>query len=394
MKKSIRIRAIGALMLVFAGLLWLVGCGSPVSSGESGLQENQEKAETDIGSLVYKESMKTEYATQFSVDYYEGGYVLLTTVYDGAKYLVVPEGASTPEGLDSDITVIKRPVKNLYLVASAVMDLFCQLDAIDCIRFCGLEAEDWSIDQAREAMEAGNLIYAGKYSAPDYERIVADGCTLAIENMMISHSPEVMEKLAEFGIPTMIDYSSYESHPLGRVEWIRFYGAMLGREEEADAVFAGQEESLDRVTEEADTGKTVAFFYLATNGTVNVRKSSDYVPKMIELAGGTYVFEDLGSQEDHKSSVNMSMEEFYATAKDADYLIYNSTIEGQLQTVEDLLDKSSMLRDFQAVQNGHVFCMSSDMYQHMTAAGAFIEDVHAMLTGDDSHEMSYLYQLQ
>ena len=115
---------------------------------------------------------------------------------------------------------------------------------------------------------------------------------------------------------------------------------------------------------------------------------------MIELAGGTYVFQDLGSDTDHKSSVNMTMEEFYAAAKDADCLIYNSTIDGELDTVDDLVAKSAMLRDFKAVQSGSVWCTTNDMYQHTMSAGAFIEDLHAIFTGDTAHEMTYIYPLK
>ena len=46
-------------------------------------------------------------------------------------------------------------------------------------------------------MKSGDLIYAGKYSAPDYELLLAGGCKFAVENTMISHNPEVKEKLEE-----------------------------------------------------------------------------------------------------------------------------------------------------------------------------------------------------
>ena len=407
----IRAKQIGCLVLLVAGLLGLWGCGSPSSASDENQAgvpsqaaagqdtEVQTAAEQDTaqtaGSLVYTDSMKTEYATQFAVDYYEGGYVMLTTKVDGAQYLVVPEDAQTPEGLDDAVTVLHRPLDHLYLVASAAMDLFRELDAIDTIRFSGQQEDGWYIEEARAAMEDGQMIYAGKYSMPDYELIVSQGCDLAIENTMITHAPEVIEKLAEFGIPALIDYSSYETHPLGRVEWIRFYGALLGREDRADAAFAEQTQILDRMTQDdTSTGQTVAFFYLTTNGTVNVRKTADYVPQMIELAGGTYVFDDLGSDTDHKSSVNMTMEEFYATAKDADCLIYNSTIDGELDSIDDLVEKSAMLRDFKAVKEGNVWCTTNDMYQHTMSAGAFIEDLHAIFSGDTAHEMTYIYPLQ
>ena len=394
--------------LLFMGLLGLLGCGSPSSASEADEGETTETvSETDLGTdaqgaeaeqqdteLVYKSSMELQYAKNFTVDYYEGGYTLLSTTVDGARFLIVPEEQPIPAQLDTSIVILKQPLDHLYLVASAAMDMFRELDGMDCIRFSGQKMDGWYIDEARAAMEEGKLIYAGKYNMPDYELILSEGCDLAIEKTMSSHSPEVVEKLHEFGIPVLIDYSSYESHPLGRAEWIKFYGALLGKQDEADAAFSEQTHALERVSEDAQTGKTVAFFYITSNGTVNVRKTADYVPQMIDLAGGSYIFQDLGSDEDHRSSVNMTMEEFYATAKDADYLIYNSTIDGEIQTVEELIEKSEMLGRFRAVQEGNVWCTTSDLYQHSMSVGSFTLDLHAMLTENDAHEYKYLYALK
>ena len=394
--------------LLFMGLLGLLGCGSPSSASEADEGETTETvSETDLGTdaqgaeaeqqdteLVYKSSMELQYAKNFTVDYYEGGYTLLSTTVDGARFLIVPEEQPIPARLDTSIVILKQPLDHLYLVASAAMDMFRELDGMDCIRFSGQKMDGWYIDEARAAMEEGKLIYAGKYNMPDYELILSEGCDLAIENTMISHSPEVVEKLHEFGIPVLIDYSSYESHPLGRAEWIKFYGALLGKQDEADAAFSEQTHALERVSEDAQTGKTVAFFYITSNGTVNVRKTADYVPQMIDLAGGSYIFQDLGSDEDHRSSVNMTGEELYASAKDADYRIYNSTIDGEIQTVEELIEKSEMLGRFRAVQEGNVWCTTSDLYQHSMSVGSFTLDLHAMLTENDAHEYKYLYALK
>lgn len=149
------------------------------------------------------------------MDYHEDGCVLLTTTMDNRKFLVVPENGKIPQNVEKGTVVLKRPIKDLYLVASSAMDMFCALDEIDSISFSGQKQDGWYIEEAREAMKRGDLEYAGKYNKPDYELLVANDCTLAIENMMISHSPEVVEKLEEFDIPVMIEYSSYESHPLG-----------------------------------------------------------------------------------------------------------------------------------------------------------------------------------
>lgn len=346
----------------------------------------------EADALVYEGSTQLQYATGFSVDRYEGGYRMLTTLADGARFLVVPEGKPVPSQMDEGVIVLQQPMENLYLVASAAMDFFDGMDAVSAIRFSGQKEEGWYVDAAREAMQQGRMLYAGKYSMPDYELIVSKGCSLAIENMMISHSPEVPEKLAEFGIPTMIDYSSYETNPLARAEWIKFYGALLGREEAAAQVFEEQASLVKQISEKGKTDQTVAFFFVTSNGTVNVRKATDYVPQMIALAGGRYCFEaEEESQENKRSSVNMTMEDFYAGAKDADYLIYNSTIDGELENLEDLLTKSEILSDFRAVKNGHVWCTTNDMYQHPLSAGAFIRDLRGMLDGDAAE--GYLYKL-
>ena len=361
-------------------------------------------AKTAAAPLTYDHSMELSYAENFAVDYYEGGYKLLTTRLNGDRILIVPKHQQAPkdaealvspsaEGEPGKLIVLQEPVKNLYLVASSVMDMFAQLDSMDAISMCGLKEEDWYIPAAKQAMKEGTLLYAGKYSQPDYELLLSQNCSMAIENSMIYHTPEVMEKLDEFGIPTLVEYSSYEEHPLGRVEWVRFFGALLDQEEKADQLFEKQKEALKRVEAEESTGKTVAFFYITSNGLVQVRQSTDYIPKMIELAGGKYVFENLGDPDSRRSTVNLQLEDFYDGAQDADFLVYNTTIDRQVQTLEDLLKKCSLLKDFKAVKNHQVWCTAEDMYQQSMSAGNLIEDFHRMLTGDDK-ETRYLYRLE
>lgn len=387
------------VILFLTGLLWLYGCSSPSSDSDS-LSEVRVETEADQGleaELVYERSMDVRYAENFKVDYYEGGYTLLTTTIDRACYLIVPEDKEVPQNLEKEISnskvvVLKRPVKDIYLVASSAMDAFSELDGLGAISFSGQKEDGWYIEAAREAMANGDILYAGKYNKPDYELIVSENCTLAIENMMISHSPEVIEKLDDFGIPVMIEYSSYESHPLGRVEWVKFYGALIGKEEEAEKIFAEQMAILERVETDDKTDKTVAFFFITSNGLVQVRQSSDYVPKMIELAGGNYVFEDLGDSETRRSTINMQVEEFYAGAKEADFLIYNSSIDGGISSVEELLNKCEVLADFKAVKEGNVWCTTNDMYQQSLSIGYLIEDIHGMLRGE-KEDMHYLFHI-
>lgn len=399
LKMSIRKKTIVTICLFWVGLLGLCGCSNPSSNDTEYLQNNKtsepEYSQNDTTSeLVYKNSMELQYAKNFTIDYYEGGYTMLTTTMDGQRFLVVPEGKDIPKNLEKDIVVLQKPIKNLYLVASAVMDMFSELDGMDAITFSGQKEENWYIEKAKEAMAKGEMLYAGKYNKPDYELIVSKGCALAIENGMILHVPEVIEKLEDFGIPVMIEYSSYETHPLGRVEWIKFFGALLGKEEKAEQIFKEQTAIIEKVTADKKTDKTVAFFFVTSNGLIQVRQSSDYVPKMIELAGGRYIFENLGNPETKRSTINMQAEEFYNSAKDADFLIYNSSIDGGVSNMDALFDKCEFLKDFKAVKEGNVWCTTNDMYQQSLSIGYLIEDIHAMLSGNEEDKMYYLFHLE
>lgn len=369
---------------LFAGIFW---CGAfaeeAADTGEVTSWENDAGGGTWCG-LTWMDDMDLEYADQFAVDYYEGDYTRIS-ITEGGDFLLIPEGGQVPDTLEEGVTVLQKPVSNIYLVATSAMDFFDALDALGAIRLSGTEAEGWYVEGAKKAMENGEIIYAGKYSAPDYEQILAEGCGLAVESTMIYHNPEVKEKLEEFGIPVLVERSSYETHPMGRTEWIKLYGVLLGMEEKAEEIFDSQMERVKAVQTGENTGKTVAFFYISSNGYANVRKSGDYVAEMIRLAGGRYIFQDL--QDDSAlSTVNMTMEEFYARAKDADYIIYNSTIDGEIYTMEELLAKSPLLADFKAVQEGNAWCTGKNLFQETNSLGDMIVDIHRILTRDENAE--------
>ena len=335
-------------------------------------------------------SMALQYAEQFAVDYYDGG-VSLVTVAGEERYLLVPDGAEAPE--IADATVLRTPMDHLYLASSGAMDPFRQLGALDSVRFTSTTAADWSLTEVADALGTGEMLYAGKYRAPDYELLLSEGCSFAIENTMILHSPATREQLEALGIPTMVERSSYEAHPLGRMEWIKLYALLVGKEAEAEAFFTRQTAALDGILNGESTGKTVAFFYLNPNGYVNVRRPGDYLSKMIELAGGCYVPAELETEDNALSTMNMQLEAFYVSAKDADVLIYNSNIY-PMDSVAQLIAANELFADFKAVQNGEVWATEQNLFQETSAVGGMIADFHAVLTGTAGDTLTYLRRLR
>ena len=376
-------RRIAALILVAA---LLAGCSVAPASLGSSAPEGKE-----IPGLIWESSMELEYATEFTVDYYAGGYALIEVIGD-CRYLVVPEGREVPEKLDGSIKVLRQPLDTIYLQATSAMALFDRIDGLDAIRLVGTRKDGWYVEGVVRAMEEGKMLFSGNYSQPDYELMVEEGCNLAIESTMILHAPKVQEMIEQLGIPVFVEHASYEKHPLGRTEWVKVYGVMLDREKEAEDFFKTQTEAIRQFADMENTGKTVAFFYLASNGSVNVRATTDYVPKMIEIAGGNYVFTDISDPGSKRSSISMTMEEFYNTAVSADYLIYNAAIDDPIYTIDELIAKDSLFADFKAVKNGNVWCTGKYLFQATDITGELIVDFHHMLTGQE--DMQFLYKLK
>lgn len=431
-------------------------------SGTVGESSVQWSAAPEIDGLMFISSEKNDVAEYFRLSVYEDAsgakYQLLETAGGLHRYLIVPADAQVSnrksdhftaraseansankekKGDALELTVLQQPLTTTYVAASAVMASLCDLGAVSQIRFSGLREEGWYVDEARTAMKKGSMLFAGKYSEPDYETLLREGCDLALESTMIYRSPEVIEKLSALGIPVYIDYSSYEPHVLGRLEWIRVYGALFGHEEKAQQWYASERDRIRAIQKDAETssgeasqsGKsteksetktsrnskneassigsssgragtdttadlrpTVVYFYVNSSGQIQVRQPHDYIPELLELAGARYLAPDMSSLGgSRKSNVTVSLEDFYSSCRDADYLIYSATLDRPLSSIQELLGKNALFADFKAVKEGHVYTTDKDFYQLSDRMADFAEDVHRMLQGQG--DMHFLKQV-
>lgn len=431
-------------------------------SGTVGESSVQWSAAPEIDGLRFISFEKNDVAEYFRLSVYEDAsgakYQLLETAGGLHRYLIVPADAQVSDrksdhftaraseansankekkGDALELTVLQQPLTTTYVAASAVMAPLCDLGAVSQIRFSGLREKGWYVDEARAAMKAGSMLFAGRYSEPDYETLLREGCDLALESTMIYRSPEVVEKLNALGIPVYIDYSSYEPHVLGRLEWIRVYGALFGHEEKAQQWYASERDRIRAIQKDAETlsgeasqsGKsteksetktsrnskneassietsrgragtdttadlrpTVVYFYVNSSGQIQVRQPHDYIPELLELAGVRYLAPDMsGLSGSRKSNVTVSLEDFYSSCRDADYLIYSATLDRPLSSIRELLGKNALFADFKAVKEGHVYTTDKDFYQLSDRMADFAEDVRRMLQGQG--DMHFLKQV-
>lgn len=140
----------------------------------------------------------------------------------------------------------------------------------------------------KEAFDNNKLTYMVIIKEPDYELIVAGAPSIAVYSTMLSSVPEVAAKLKELGVNYILDQSTYEDEPLGRVEWAKFYAAFCDQEESAEKMFNQQDEYITKLSNVEKTGKKVAVFYITSKGKLYVRNAGDYLAKMVNMAGGEY----------------------------------------------------------------------------------------------------------
>lgn len=391
MKKK-RFLSLLLTIVMLVSTLAMSGCGT----------QNQSANGNYDGELVYDHSMELQYAKLFSVDYYKGGYKLITItnrdedtaiVSKQSKLLLVPEGMSTPSGIDSDTVVLNAPVTNMLVSSTPVTSLMSASDCLDSISQVTYEKKSWYIDAVKQAFDDGKLTYVGDYKAPDYETIIAGAPTLAIFSTMLTSVPDVAEKLKELGINYILDQSTYEDHPLGRVEWAKLYAALCDKEESATQMYNAQAAYVDTLSKAENTGKSVAVFYITSKGKLYVRNAGDYLAQMVNIAGGNYVFSDLNT--DKTGTQEMGIESFYEKAKDADYVIYVWNLGGKPSTLSDFTGYNSVLSDLKAVKDGNVWCTTPDFFQIADTIGSMINDINLMLNADaNTTELTYLKKLQ
>jgi len=349
---------------------------------------------TDIPGLTLTEKTVNVYAGEFSIERYEEGY---RRILIGEQSLfLVPEGKTVPEGLPKESIVIRQPVDKIYMASSSAMSFFVSLDRLDSVEFTSTTAGDWTDETVRNAVHDDRITYVGKYSAPDYEWLLSEGCGLTVENTMILHNPSVKEKLEQLGIPVMIERSSYEKHPMGRLEWVKVYGTILGCEEEAEKWFSEKDQRFRELTvERSGSHKKVAYFSFSTGGYVNVQRPAGYFAEMIRLAGADYAYtaEDLNAKEEESSNMHLSRDQFYQLTKDADVLIYNGSIYGNIPDLDTLLKEEPLMRDFAAVKSGNVYCTRDNLFQEPTKVTELLSELISILDGKEFQE-AFLYRLR
>ena len=170
------------------------------------------------------------------------------------RYLLVDRGALMPGDLPKG-TVVRTPVKNIVVYTSVHAAIIDQLGEADkVIGVC--EPRYMDTPSIQEGLRAGKIADLGEATAPNIEKIIDIGAEIIIASPFQNAGYGPAEKL---GIPIIEAADYMESLPLGRTEWIRFYGLLFGKEAMADSIFRETEDRYLELKELAKDDDRIIF---------------------------------------------------------------------------------------------------------------------------------------
>lgn len=371
------------LLLVLTMVLSMAACGNDAPE-TTGAPETTTPVETTApieessdSKLVSLGMMDIQYATEFSIELFEGGYRMVNDNLSGGRILVVPEGMSVPADLDADVQVLQLPVTNAYICGTNVVAMCDAIGAIDKVTLVGADST-FHFQSINDQLDSGYTKFAGGYSTdPDYEMIATEGTQLVIWN---GTEEEVIQKFHDLGIVVICEENTNEPSLYARMEWWRCLGVLLGVEEQANAYFDDQYARIKAYEEGDDLGIVVGMGAMSTSsGKFFSRKSGDFQADYIRYAGGTYNLEDV--EVGNGGSLTMTPEDFYLRFKDVDVLIWS--LSGPT-SMEELAEIYPSIVDFKAYQNDQIYLQAKSYIQlGANDPATFVSNVHTILTSDD-----------
>ena len=360
------------------------------------------KEENTFAELFFIEHLKDENEKAYSkIEVFDKEKKLDTS------WLLLPEGVDKVSGAPAGVNIMTfRDRQNIMVSSASTMALINAMDALSKVPMTTADTT-WRIQEIKDAIDKGTVKEVGKYSKPDYEQIISIGAekhvTFAVFSTMLDSVPDVYDQLTKTcNLRIMRDQSSYESHPLGRTEWIKIYGEIFDMRDKSDAVFNGQVEILNETTSKINVPeaerKTVLIFYTtSTKDTFYVRNAADYVTELVNLGGGKQVAE-IGPGK--SGNTKMTQESFIQECSQADYVLYNWTSGAsgvKDESLQGLIDArlGDWFKDFKAYKEGNVWRTSNDFYQKMDKMGEMVADIYKMLYGENvSDTLTYVNRLK
>lgn len=292
------------------------------------------------------------YARGFEITHYSNCSVIsIANPWDTTKvlqsYVLTDREKPLPDNLPQG-TIIKVPIKNAIMYTTIHASICEELNSLDAVvGIC--EPEYLTSPKAKELLVQGKIVDCGKASSPSVEVIMDINGEVIIATPFENGGYGQAEKL---GIPIFESADYMETHPLGRVEWMKVFGMLLGKREMADSLFKSTEENYNRL-------KSLAAAVRQKPKIMSERKygsswfivgGDSYIAQMYKDAGADYIFSD----NKESGSVPVAFERVYEKGADSDIWVFKYAMSRPM-TYADLKAEYKPYENFAPFKNRQIF---------------------------------------
>ena len=295
-----------------------------------------------------------QYAKGFSIQTYDGYSVVKvqnpwpksTKTY---KYILKEKNGIVPDSLQQNIT-ISVPIKNIVVTSTTHIPSLEMLNEENSL--IGFPHLDYiSSEKVRARIDAGKVKELGNNHDLNTEVILNLQPDVIIGYGIDNNNP-TLDNLQKSGLKVMLNGDWNEETPLGKAEWIKFFGALYGKQKEANKLFTIIEEDYLKTIEMAKMATTTPTILAG-----DMFEDRWYLPKgtswgslLLKEAKGHYLWQETSGT----GSLSFSFETVFEKAQNADIWITS----GQFATLKEMTDVNPHYAQFAAFKNKNVYSFS------------------------------------
>jgi iron complex transport system substrate-binding protein len=304
--------------------------------------------------LSTKQLHQIKYAKGFDIQYFDGyKKLIIKTPYPDAnetfEYILAPKD-STAE-TDEKLSLVNVPVEEIVVTSTTHIPMLEALKVEETL--VGFQNTEYvSSEKTRQRIDSGFVQELGKEFAMNTEILFELNPDVVI-GFSMTKTNKSYNLIEQNGIPVIINGDWLEETPLGRAEWIKFFGVLYNKEKEADSIFKTIERDYLSAIEIAQQSKqkpTVLSGAIMRNDVWSLPAGESFVAQFLKDANLDYLWKNT----EGKGSLNLSFENVFEKGQEADFWI----APGYFSSKEQMLDANKHYADFTAFQSGNIFTPS------------------------------------
>lgn len=301
------------------------------------------------------QSLKVKYAKGFDIQYFIGyNKLIIKSPYPDANetFEYIIESPNLESTVDWKIPSVKAPIQKLVVTSTTHIPMLELLGVENSL--IGFQNTEYvSSVKTRKRIDDGFIKDLGKEFALNTE-VLFDLEPDIVVGFAMTKTNKTYNLIEEMGIPVILNGDWLEETPLGRAEWIKFFGVLFDKEKEADSIFNQIEQDYLSAIEIAKTAKTkqnILSGAIMRNDVWSLPGGESFVAQFLEDANLNYLWKDSKG----KGSLNLSFESVFEKGQDADFWI----APGYFSSKEQMLDGNKNYVDFKSFKNDRIYTPST-----------------------------------